>query len=110
MAVFSRTLPLVDAPLPPGTPLMLGGYGQDRAEALLADVTCTLQGYAGRGAAAVLVHDCEATHGTSGAPVLARDAAGVWRVAGVQSTGRRDGAGGTAIPADAFRRLFEDHR
>lgn len=110
IALASRTLPLVDAPLPPGTPLMLGGYGQDRAEAVLADQACTLQGYAGRGASAVLVHDCEGTHGTSGAPVLARDAAGIWRVAGVQSTGRRDGAGGTAIPAEALRPLLGNHR
>jgi len=110
MAPARRTLPLVDAPLPPGTPLMLGGYGQDRAEAVLADSACTLLGYAGHGAAAVLVHDCEGTHGTSGAPVLARNAAGVWRAAGVQSTGRRDGAGGTAIPAEALRPLLGDHR
>ena len=110
MASASRTLPLVDAPLPPGTPLMLGGYGQDRAEAVLADEACTLQSYAGRDAAAVLVHDCEGTHGTSGAPVLVRDAAGVWRVAGVQSTGRKDGAGGTAIPVEALRPLLGDHR
>ena len=108
MALASHTLPLVNAALPSGTPLMLGGYGQDRAEAVLADESCTLQGYAGRGAAAVLVHDCEGTHGTSGAPVLARDAAGVWRVAGVQSTGRRDTAGGTAIPADALRPLLNN--
>ena len=110
MASPGRTLRLVDAMLPSGTPLMLGGYGQDRAEAVLADEACTLQGYSGRGAAAVLVHDCEGTHGTSGAPVLARDAAGVWRVAGVQSTGRTDGAGGTAIPADALRPLVGDHQ
>lgn len=110
MALTSRTLPLVDTPLPLGTPLMLGGYGQDRAEAVLADQACTLQGYAGRGAVAMLVHDCEGTHGTSGAPVLARDAAGTWRVAGVQSTGRKDGAGGTAIPADALRPLLEGHQ
>lgn len=110
MAPARRTLPLVDVPLPPGTPLMLGGYGQDRAEAVLADSACMLLGYAGRGAAAVLVHDCQGTHGTSGAPVLTRDASGVWRVAGVQSTGRRNGAGGTAIPADALRPLLGNHQ
>lgn len=110
MASSSRTLLLVDAPLPPRTPLMLGGYGQDRAEAVLADNACTLLGYAGRGSDAVLVHDCEGTHGTSGAPVLARDAAGVWRAAGVQVTGRTDGAGGTAIPIDALRQFLGEHR
>ena len=106
MAPASRTLLLMDGPLPPGTPLMLGGYGQDRVEAVLADDACMLQGYAGVGRAAVLVHDCQGTRGTSGAPLLARDTGGAWRVAGVQSTGRKDGAGGTAIPASAIRLLL----
>ena len=85
---------------------MLGGYGQDRAEAVLADTACTLQGYAGGGRGAVLMHDCEGTRGTSGAPVLARDAARAWRVAGVQSTARMGGDGGTAVPASAIRLLL----
>jgi len=107
VAAVDRTLSLVDGPLPLGTPLMLGGYGQDRAEAILADAACAVQGYAGEGAAAMLVHDCEGTRGTSGAPVLTRDAGGTWRVAGVQATGRIGGAGGTAVPAAAIRLLLE---
>ena len=106
LAPVGRTLPLVGGVLPLGTPLVLGGYGQDRAEAILADTACTLQGYAGEGRAAVLVHDCEGTHGTSGAPVLMRDADGTWQVARVQTTARKDGAGGTAVPASVVWDLF----
>ena len=106
VADAARTLALTDTEPPSGTPLALAGYGQDRAETLLADTACTLQGRVGSGAAAVLVHDCEGTRGTSGAPLLARDGAGTWRVAGVQVTGRAAGAGGTAIPAAAVRDLM----
>ena len=106
LALPGQTLSLLDGPVPPGAALALGGYGQDRAEALLADTACTAQGTAGAGAAAMLVHDCEGTLGTSGAPLLARDAAGAWGVAGVQATGRANGAGGTAIPASAVRVLL----
>lgn len=106
VAVVDRTLSLADRPPPPGTPLMLGGYGQDRAEVILADAACTVQGYAGAGVAAMLVHDCEGTRGTSGAPVLARDATGTWQVVGVQVSGRTDGAGGAAVPAAAIRLLL----
>lgn len=108
MAPAGRTLPLADGPLPPGRALALGGYGQDRAETVLADAACTLLGYAGEGKSAVLVHDCEGTRGTSGAPLLVRDVSGAWQVAGVQSTARKDGAGGTAIPASAVRALLGD--
>ena len=107
VAAADRTLSLVDGTLLPGTPLMLGGYGQDRAEAILAAAACTVQGYAGAGTTAMLAHDCEGTRGTSGAPVLARDAAGAWRVAGVQVAGRMSGAGGSAVPAAAIRPLLE---
>ncbi len=107
-AVPGQALPLADGPLAPGTAVMLGGYGQDRAEAVLADTGCRVLGYAGAGAAAMLVHDCEGTRGTSGAPVLMRNADG-WRAAGVQATGRADAAGGTAIPADRIRALLESN-
>ena len=103
----ARILPLSDRELPVGTPVMLAGYGQDRAEALLADTACTVQGHAGAGGTAVLVHDCEGTRGTSGAPLLVRVGATEWRVVGVQVTGRADGAGGTAVPAAAVRTLME---
>ncbi len=110
-APVARTIPLDAAALPPGTPVLLAGFSQDRVERLGVDAGCHATGYARVGGAGpFLLHDCEGTAGTRGAPVLARDAAGVRRVTGVQATGRRDGAGGTAVPADALRPLFGDRR
>ncbi len=78
-------LPVSAAPLPAGTPLMLGGYSQDRAQILMADRDCRMLGES----AGLLVHDCDATRGTSGGPLLVRSASGDgpagggWAVAGV---------------------------
>ena len=88
----------VTEPVSPGTPLALGGYGQDRAERLLVDRSCFAAGMAadadGR---PLLVHDCNGTRGTSGGAVLAR-VDGQWRLAGVQVAGNLGGAGGMAVP------------
>ncbi|CBS87112.1 trypsin-like serine peptidase [Azospirillum lipoferum] len=78
-------LPVSAVPLPAGTPLMLGGYSQDRAQILMADRDCRMLGES----AGLLVHDCDATRGTSGGPLLVRfasgdgPAGGGWAVAGV---------------------------
>ena len=107
VALPGQTLRLAIDAAPRGTPLMLGGYGQDRAEVVLADTACESDGYTdGETQWPVLVHTCAGTRGTSGAPVLARDAAGVWQAVGVQATGRVDGVGGTAVPAAAVRALL----
>ena len=100
-----RVLALVDAPAPPGTPLVLGGYGQDRNEVLTVDAACSVQGYAATAQGAALVHDCVGTHGTSGAPLLARVQDGPWAVAGVQVAARA-GGGGIAVPAAAIRLML----
>ncbi|MDJ0390152.1 trypsin-like serine protease [Roseomonas sp. E05] len=87
---------------PPGTPLMLGGYQQDRPELILADRDCHLLGLAGHGAARLLVHDCAGTRGASGAPVLAQEAPGVWSVIGIAVAGAKDAARGLAVPTAAL--------
>jgi protease YdgD len=104
-----RPLPLLrDAPTPPGTPLMFGGYQRDRPEALLADTACRALGHERRpGGHTLLVHDCAGTHGASGAPLLARGRDGRWGVAGVASTmAAAPAADGTprghAVPARAI--------
>lgn len=106
LAPVGRTLELLDVIPPLGTKLSLGGYGQDRAEVLLADTDCSLRGIAGSGAAALMVHDCEGTRGVSGAPLLVLDPILGWRVAGVQTTGYLSRAGGTAVPASAVQALL----
>ncbi|WP_247894188.1 trypsin-like serine peptidase [Azospirillum sp. B510] len=73
-------LPVGTEPPRAGSPVMLGGYSQDRAQILMADRDCHVLGES----AGLLVHDCDATRGTSGGPLLARAATGAgWAVAGV---------------------------
>ena len=89
----------------PGTPLMLGGYQQDRPELLLADPACRLLGISGqRTAPRLLWHDCAGTRGASGAPLLARRAPGQWAVLGIAVAVARDAPRGLAVPAAALPR------
>lgn len=107
-ALLTLAAPLAGAPPLPllrhaplaGTPLMLGGWQQDRAEALLADTDCRVLGVArDRPGGPMLLHDCAGTRGSSGAPVLARGPDGGWAVAGVQSSVALAEARGAAVPA-----------
>jgi protease YdgD len=102
-----RILPLLAAPPPPRTPLMLGGYQQDRPEVILADPACHVLGLSANGPGGMLLHDCAGTRGSSGAPVLARDPAGGprdgpgggWAIAGIASRVAAAAALGAAVPA-----------
>ncbi len=88
------------APSPaPGTPAMLGGYNQDRVELIEADTGCRVIADDG----ARLRHDCEGTHGTSGAPLLVRGADGAWRIAGLQVAAYLHAAGGIAVSAASLQ-------
>jgi protease YdgD len=93
-----RALPLLREPPPPRTPLMLGGYQQDRPELLLADTGCRALGVQ----EAMLLHDCAGTRGSSGAPLLVQGPGGGWAVAGVASRVSREVALGQAVPAAAL--------
>jgi len=95
-------LPLQQKLPPPGTPLMLGGYQQDRPELILADRGCHLLGVVRHDGAPLIAHDCAGTRGASGAPVLARDAAGAWSVIGIAVASAKDAARGLAVPAGAL--------
>jgi protease YdgD len=98
-----RMLPLLRQAPPPRTPVMLGGYQQDRPEVLMADTACRLIGMQRHGTGhQTLVHDCAGTRGSSGAPLLARTADGTrWAVAGVIAATSPDIALGHAVPAGA---------
>ncbi len=89
-------LPLARVPPEPGTPLMLGGYSQDKAHIVTADTGCAARGLDDTERGALLVHDCDGTRGVSGAALLVRiptpgagpdsggDGAGEgWAVAGI---------------------------
>jgi protease YdgD len=83
----------------------LGGYNQDRAEVIEADLACHILEIAederGR---RLLRHDCAATRGTSGAPLLIRQGDG-WAIAGLQ-VGAAAGQGGVAVPVETLRNLL----
>ncbi len=102
IAAADRALPLLLEAPRPRTPLMLGGYQQDRPEVLVADAGCRALGL-GRDLAGlpVLLHDCAGTRGASGGPLLARGPDGRWAVAGVASWAAPDLAMGAAVPAAA---------
>jgi len=99
VGLAGRTLPVAREWVRVGEPVSLGGYGQDRAEAILADLDCRVTGI-GRDEAGgwVLVHSCAGTRGTSGTPLLRREPDGGWSVLGVQSRGRIGAQGGIAAP------------
>jgi len=102
-----RVLPLLRQVPPARTPVMLGGYQQDRPEVLMADTDCRVLGLRrSPDGHAVIVHDCAGTRGASGAPLLAQLANGAgWGVAGVLSSVSADMALGFAVPAGAVARF-----
>lgn len=94
-------LPMLREMPAPRTPLMLGGYQQDRAEVVLADTGCRALGtWPAPSGHVLLVHDCAGTRGVSGAPLLARRQDGRWAVAGVAVAAiHAELAMGLAVPA-----------
>jgi protease YdgD len=98
----SQCLPVAPVPVLLPAPVRLGGYGQDRDEIAVADPQCQLLGGTPDGQGRpLLVHDCEATRGTSGAPLLWRDPDGRWTAIGIQIEAAVGGAGGRAVPLTA---------
>jgi protease YdgD len=65
--------PLLVASDPPalGTAIVLPGYNRDRTELLMADLSCPITGRVEIRGERLLTHDCSATRGTSGGPLLA---------------------------------------
>ncbi len=83
-------------PLPAA--VLLGGYGQDRDEVLVAEPGCHVLGERSDGQGRpLLVHDCQATRGTSGAPLLWRQPDGRWAAIGIQIAAEA-ASGGVAVP------------
>jgi protease YdgD len=95
-------LALADAALPADTPVMLGGYNQDRAEVLEADTACRVIADDG----GMVEHDCGATYGTSGAPLLVLLTGSGWRIAGVQEAAFGNRKGGIAVGTQALQVLL----
>ena len=66
----------------PGTAVALPGYNQDRIHRLMADTSCRVTGISMIRGERLLTHDCSATRGTSGGPLLARRA-DHWEAVGI---------------------------
>lgn len=101
-------LPLLREFPAPRTPVMLGGYQQDRPEVVMADTACRVLGI-GRepSGSLVLVHDCAGTRGASGAPILTRSPDGTrWVVVGILSAVNREMSLGNAVPAASIGNLY----
>lgn len=98
LAPEADTLPVEPVPALLPVPVLLGGYGQDRDEIAVADPGCRLLGLAADGQGKkLLLHDCDATRGTSGAPLLWRRPDGRWAAIGIQIEAA-SGGGGRAVP------------
>ena len=107
--ISASVVPLAEGDAGPGRALMLGGYGQDRPEVILADANCIVQSLIpDRRGNLVLAHTCAATRGTSGGPVFARSGDGTWRLMGLNVTARTEGQGGGAVPASSIRAFLAE--
>ncbi len=99
-----RVLTIRDQPPDVGTTAMVGGYSQDHPLVLTVDSKCRIIGQAVDGEGRrVLRHDCTATRGASGAPVLVWDGAH-WQIGGVDVAAKIGVAGGLAAIPDAARK------
>ena len=97
-----RILPIIQDIPPAGTPVMLGGYEQDRAEIMIADVACSVIDLVRDGGVLMLHHSCAGTRGVSGAPLLARVPGRGWGIVGIASVASLGASGGLAVPAAAI--------
>jgi protease YdgD len=99
-------LPIRIAPPAPGTIIAIGGYSQDRGFTITADRDCRIVALvADASGRRLLRHDCAATRGVSGAPVLMLEGS-EWRVVGINVAAARDGPGGVATTLQEARKAF----
>ncbi len=82
-----------------GTPLLLGGYEQDRAEVLDADLHCAVLAVGQDTRKNVIFfHSCNGTRGSSGAPLIVRLGTG-WAAIGIQVRAAQGKSLGLAVAA-----------
>lgn len=108
-ATMKDVLAVADSLPAPGTDVVLGGYEQDFSEIVRSDMGCMTGRLAVDGGGKTLItHDCSATRGSSGAPLLSFQD-GKWTALGIQVLANY-GRGGAAAPllplvaADSGRR------
>ena len=69
-------------PPEPGLTVALAGYNRDQRLLLIADLACRITAVVALPEARQLAHNCSATFGTSGGPVLAQSGS-LWQVVGI---------------------------
>ena len=102
LGTADRVLPIIRTLPSAGTPAMLGGYEQDRAQIIMADVDCRVIGPVRDGTALMLLHSCAGTRGVSGAPLLVRLSGAGWGLVGIASIAGVGRTGGLAVPCSAI--------
>ncbi len=103
-----RVLELREQPPSVGATIMTGGYGLDHPLVLMIDPNCRIVGQAAdRSARPLLVDNCAATRGVSGAPVLVSDGKR-WSVGGLYVAAELGIQAGLVVPlADVQAHLRE---
>ncbi|CAI3948168.1 V8-like Glu-specific endopeptidase (eMpr) [Commensalibacter communis] len=93
----SQLVPLAKELPKENTAIWLGGYEQDRIEVVYADKNCSIQKVIQiPNMPSKLFHFCQATYGSSGAPLFAKDSNGKWTIIGIQIAAYGNKAGGIA--------------
>jgi protease YdgD len=92
-------LPVTTRVPPASATIALAGYNQDRAQILMADTQCHVIGVAIVDGQSFIAHNCDATRGTSGGPLLERHG-DAWSVFGINLGAAA--AVNLALPASAF--------
>lgn len=94
---ISELVPLAKEIPTENTLIWLGGYEQDRKEVLYADKKCMIsERVYYPDTPSKLFHTCQATYGSSGAPLFAKDTNGKWTIVGIQVAAFNSKAGGIA--------------
>lgn len=108
VSAITGRVELAEAAIASGDALIQAGYSRDRPHLLTVDRGCSVSQASRR--QTLFTHDCDATFGDSGSPLLTLDPRG-YRLVGLHSAMLdRDGqAQGIAVSVQAFRRWVEAH-
>lgn len=104
VSTSTGTIPLAERKPAKGTRLLQAGYSRDRKHLLTIDPSCRVTSI--KSSSLLLTHDCDATFGDSGSPLLVRDRTGGFRVTAIHTAfGRKKGQTvGIGVSADEARK------
>lgn len=101
IGIPDRVLRLRTRALAAGDVVALGGYARERIEVLMVDAPCRVVGsMSDKNGVGLFRHDCTATQGVSGAPLLIEDGA-EWLIGAIEVVGAPNAGGGAAALDDA---------